>query len=197
MKEHAPSAERNRDEIFTALREALPDEGLVLELASGSGQHAVHFAERLPGVSWQPTDRDTKAIASIRAWAEEAALPNLRDPIELDATQTTWPIESADAIVNINMIHISPWETCEGLLAGARRTLRPGAPLFYYGAFFRRDRETAPSNLEFDRSLRGRDPRWGVRQLEDVLALADTHGLQFDRVLDMPNHNYSLILRQP
>ena len=196
MKQHASSTERNRDDILAILRQVLPDRGTILEIASGSGQHAVYFAPHFPGAAWQPSDHTAETLASIRAWAAEAAVPNLRDPLELDVTAPVWPIDSADAIVNINMLHISPWTTCEGLLAGAARVLGPGAPLFYYGAFFRRDRATAPSNVEFDRSLRERDPSWGVRQLEDVVQLAQSHGLSFDCVTDMPNNNYSLVLRR-
>jgi len=196
MKQHASSTERNRDDILGVLRKVLPARGTILEIASGSGQHAVHFAPHFPVALWQPSDRTPESLASIRAWSAEAGVPNLRDPLELDVTAPDWPVESADAIVNINMLHISPWAACEGLLAGAARVLDAGAPLFYYGAFFRRDRETAPSNLAFDRSLRQRDPSWGVRQLEDVVALADTRGLALDRVVDMPNNNYSLVLRR-
>jgi tRNA G46 methylase TrmB len=124
MEEYAQSAERNLDEILGTMRELLPAEGLILEVASGSGQHAAHFAAHLPGVTWQPSDVGPKARASLSAWAEEAAIPNLLEVVELDATWPTWPIDSADAIVNINMPHITPWETCEFLLAGAERNLR-------------------------------------------------------------------------
>ena len=196
MKQHAPSTERNRDDILAILRQVLPDQGTILETASGTGQHAVYFAPHFPEAVWQPSDHTAETLASIRTWAEQAAVPNLRDPLELDVTSPDWPIDAADAIVNINMLHISAWTTCEGLLAGAARVLRADAPLFYYGAFFRRDRATAPSNVEFDRSLRQRDPSWGVRQLEDVLESAQSHGLSFDRVVDMPNNNYSLVLRR-
>ena len=196
MKDHAPSAERNRHDILPVLKQVLPDEGTILELASGTGQHAAHFAPHFPKATWQPSELRPEALASIRAWGEEAGAPNLAPPLEIDVTWESWPVERADAIVNINMLHISPWSTCEGLLAGAGRTLKDGAPLYYYGAFIRADRETAPSNLAFDRSLRERDRSWGVRALEDVLALASEHGLELDRVLDMPNNNYSLVLRR-
>jgi hypothetical protein len=196
MKQHAPSTERNRDDILGVLRQVLPARGTILEIASGSGQHAVHFAPHFPAALWQPSDRTAESLASIRAWSAEAGVPNLRDPLELDVTAPDWPVESADAIVNINMLHISPWAACEGLMAGAARVLNAGAPLFYYGAFLRQDRETAPSNLAFDRSLRDRDATWGVRQLEDVIALAESCGLTHDRVVDMPNNNYSLVLRR-
>ncbi len=196
MKDHAPSAERNRDEILAVLRSVLPNAGTILEIASGTGQHAVHFAPHFPGAIWQPSDRTEQALTSIRAWVKEARLPNLRDPLKLDVTDPVWPIESAAAIVTINMLHISPWAACEGLLAGASRLLPPAGRLVYYGAFFRDDRTTAPSNLAFDRSLKERDPEWGVRRLEHVVAHAESVGLTFEQVLDMPNNNYTLILKR-
>ena len=196
MKDHAPSAERNRHEILPILARTLPATGVILEVASGSGQHAVHFAPHFPRARWQPSDRSGTALASIRAWAAEAACPNLLEPVELDVTWREWPISSADAIVNINMLHISPWAACEGLMAGASRALKPGCPLFYYGAFLRHDRETAVSNIEFSRSLTQRDPSWGVRQLEDVVTVAEGHGLHLEETVDMPNNNYSVIFRR-
>lgn len=197
MKDFAPSAQRNRDEILSVLREVLPDEGTILELASGTGQHAVHFAPHFPGATWQPSDRRPEALASIRAWRDEAALPNLAEPVAIDVLDERWPVAEASAIVAINCLHVAPWETALALLAGAARTLRPGGPLFYYGAFFRDDRETAPSNLAFDADLRARDPRWGVRRLEDVLAAAAERGLAFEELRDMPNNNFGLVLRRP
>ncbi len=196
MKDFAPSAERNRDEILGALKDVLPAEGTILEIASGTGQHAVHFAPHFPGATWQPSERRPEALASIHAWAAEARHPNLAEPLEIDVTWDEWPVAELSAIVAINMLHISPWAACEGLLAGAARVLRPGAPLFYYGAFLHDDRETAPSNLAFDRSLRGRDPSWGIRRFEEVRAAAESRGLVFDRLVDMPNNNYSLVIRQ-
>ncbi len=196
MKDFAPSAERNRDEILGALQDVVPDEGTILEIASGTGQHAVHFAPHFPGATWQPTERRPEALASIRAWAAEAGHPNLAEPLELDVTWERWPVAEVSALVAINMLHISPWAACEGLLAGAARVLRPGAPLVYYGAFLRDDRETAASNLAFDRSLRDRDPRWGIRRFEDVRAAAESQGLVFDRLVDMPNNNCCLVVRQ-
>ena len=197
MKDFAPSAERNRDEILAVLREVLPNEGTILELASGTGQHAVHFAPHFPGATWQPSDRRPEALASIAAWREEAGHPNLAPPLPIDILAARWPVRQASAIVAINMLHVSPWETALALLAGAARTLRPGGPLFYYGAFFRDDRETAPSNLAFDADLRARDPRWGVRRLEAVVAAAEQAGLLFDELRDMPNNNFGLVLRRP
>jgi SAM-dependent methyltransferase len=197
MKSYSPSAERNRDEILGAIKGVLPAQGTILEIASGSGQHALHFAPHFPQATWQPSDRSPEALASIRAYAAEADLPNLRDPLQIDARWAEWPLEEAAAVVCCNMLHISSWETCVGLLAGAARTLRAGGPLYYYGALIRADRETAPSNLDFDRSLRARDPSWGVRHLEAIVEAAAEVGLEFDEVIDMPNNNYSLVLRQP
>jgi len=196
-KEFAPSADRNKEEILAVLPGILPAEGAILEIASGTGQHAVHFAPHFPRATWQPTDRRAEILPSIRAWIAEAGVANVLDPLELDVTWLEWPVESADAIVTSNMLHIAPWATCEAWIAGAARVLAPGAPLYYYGAMFRQDRETAPSNLAFDRSLRERDPAWGVRQLEEVVALAERRGLVLDAVLDMPNNNYSVVLRKP
>ena len=196
MKDHAPSTERNRDAILEVLRRVLPRNGTILEIASGTGQHAVHFAPHFPTATWQPSDRDERALASIREWRSEQALPNLHEPLELDVTWEQWPIAAVAAIVNINMLHISPWSACEGLFAGASRTLLTGAPLYYYGAFRRADRDTAVSNLEFDRSLRRRDPEWGVRQLEDVVAVAERNGLHLENVIDMPNNNFSVVFRR-
>jgi hypothetical protein len=194
LKDHAPSVAGNRDAILAVLKTVLPQQGTILEVASGTGQHAVHFAPNFPSAIWQPSELRPEALASIRAWSAEAALPNLRDPVVLDVTQPAWPVESADAIVNINMLHISPWAACEGLFVGAARVLSAGGRLVYYGAFLRDDRVTAPSNLDFDRSLKARNPAWGVRELKRVVAEAESAGLSFERVLDMPNNNSVLIL---
>jgi SAM-dependent methyltransferase len=196
VKDFAPSAQRNRDEILAVLQEVLPDEGTILELAAGTGQHAVHFAPHFPAATWQPSDRRPEALASIRAWREEVGLPNLAEPVAIDVFDERWPVAEASAIVAINCLHVAPWEMALALLAGAARTLRPGGPLFYYGAFFRDDRETAPSNLAFDADLRARDPSWGVRRLEEVVTAAESRGLLFDEVRDLPNNNYGLVLRR-
>lgn len=193
MKLDSPSVERNRDAILAVLHEVLPASGTVLEIASGSGQHAIWFAPRVPGLVWQPSDVGDEELASIRDWSAEVPSPNLRAPLRLDVTADDWGVATADAIVCINMVHITPWSTCLALLAGAARVLATAAPLYLYGAYFRRDRATAPSNLEFDRSLRARDARWGVRWLEDVVAAAAAAGLALDLVRDMPNNNYSVV----
>ena len=197
MKDYAPSADRNKDEILTVFRELLPSAGTILEIASGTGQHAVHFSAALPGVVWQPSDRRQEILPSIRAWIAESGLSNVREPLELDVTWEVWPLDTADAIVTINMLHISPWSVCEAWLLGAARLLGPGAPLVYYGPMFRHDRQTAPSNLAFDRSLRQRDPSWGLRQLEEVAALAGAQGFAREAVIEMPNNNCTLVFRKP
>lgn len=189
----APAADRNKDELLAVLPRILPSEGLILELASGTGQHAAHFAPRFPQARWQPSDQRPEALAGIRAWTE--GQPNVLAPLVLDVTTPEWPIAAADAIVTVNLLHIAPWEVCLGWLAGAARTLRPGAPLYYYGPLLRRDRPNAPSNLAFDEGLRQRDPSWGVRYLEDVRAEAERAGLSLDEVIEMPNNNLSLVFR--
>jgi SAM-dependent methyltransferase len=197
MKRHAPPTERNREPLLAVLRDVLPASGTLLEIASGTGQHAVFFAREFPGLAWQPTDLDPESLASIAAWRDEAALPNLLPPLPLDATQDSWPVESADALLNVNMIHISPWAACQGLMRGAGRVLTPGGCLVMYGPYFVEGRETAPSNLAFDESLRARNPAWGVRQLGAVTAEAARNGLVRERVVDMPSNNLTLVFRKP
>jgi SAM-dependent methyltransferase len=196
MKRHAPSAERNREPLLPVLREVLPAQGTVLEVASGTGQHAVFFARAFPGLVWQPTDLEPENLESIEAWRTDEGTPNLRPPLVLDASASTWPLESVDALVCINMVHISPWEATQGLLRGAARVLTPGGPLVLYGAYFIEGRPTAPGNLAFDASLRERNPAWGVRELGAVTAEARTHGLELERVVDMPNNNFTVVFRQ-
>lgn len=195
-KQYAPAAERNRDPILEVLRTALPARGTVLEIAAGTGQHACHFAGHLPGLTWQPTDPDPAACASIAAWAAEARLPNLRPPLELDVTAPVWPVAAAAAIVCINMIHIAPWAACEGLMAGAGRLLPAGGPLVLYGPYRIDGAHTAPSNAAFDAWLKERDPSFGVRDMADVTAEAAQHGLAFERRVAMPANNFCLILRK-
>jgi len=193
----SPSTARNRDPILAVLRPRLPARGSVLEIAAGAGEHAVHFAAALPGLSWRPSDPDPEALASIAAWRDHAALPNLLPPLRLDvADQDAWPAGPFDAVVNINMIHISPWTATEGLLRGAGRILAPGGTLFLYGPYIEADVPTAPSNLAFDASLKSRDPAWGLRRLDEVMALAARHGLELAERITMPANNLSLFFRQ-
>lgn len=192
----APATLRNRQPILAVLREVLPDTGTVLEVASGSGEHAVFFAEALPGLHWQPSDADPAARASIVAWTESLGLQNVCCPLALDAAAPDWPVEAADALVCINMIHISPWASAEGLFAGAARLLPAGAPLVLYGPFKRGGAHTAPSNAEFDEGLKAQDPRWGVRDLETVADLAAANGFTLDRVVEMPANNLTVVFRK-
>jgi hypothetical protein len=193
IKRCAPAAERNASAIQAVLERVLPARGLVLELASGSGQHAVHMAAALPGLVWQPSDADRSALASVAAWVAEAQLPNLRQPIELDVTREPWPIEAADAVVCINMIHIAPWSAALAMLHGAARIL--GESLVTYGPYSFDGRFTAPSNAEFDASLRARDPAWGVRDVRDLKSAADAVGLALVEVIAMPANNHCLLFR--
>jgi SAM-dependent methyltransferase len=196
MKRHAQATERNREPLLAVLRDVLPASGTVLEVASGTGQHAVFFARAFPGLTWQPTDLEPESLQSIAAWRDEEALPNLLPPLPLDASSDAWPVSSADVILNVNMIHISPWACCQGLMRGAGRVLPPGGCLIMYGPYFVEGRETAPSNLAFDATLRGRNEAWGVRQLGAVTAEAARHGLERERVVDMPSNNLTLVFRK-
>lgn len=192
----APAALRNREAILRVLAEVLPAEGLVLELASGSGEHVVHFARALPALYWQPSDPDEAARASIAAWAETEGLENVLAPLEIDAAAAQWPIAQIAAVLCINMIHISPWEATEGLMRGAGRILPAGAPLFLYGPYRRADHPLEPSNAAFDQDLRGRDPRWGLRLLEEVADCAAVQGFALERVIQMPANNLSVVFRK-
>ncbi|GAA0321730.1 DUF938 domain-containing protein [Sphingomonas oligophenolica] len=192
VRKHAPATLRNREAIAAVLVEELPVSGLVLEIASGSGEHVAHFARELPGHGWQPSDPDASGRASIAAWCE--GLANVLPPLDLDAASPDWPIARADALLCINMIHISPWEATIGLLAGAARLLPGGAPLILYGPFLRADVPLAPSNAAFDQSLRARDSRWGLRSVEAVCDAAKD--LTLERIVEMPANNLSLVFRR-
>ncbi len=196
MKRHAPAAERNREPILAVLRRVLPTAGLVLEIASGTGQHAAHFARHLPGLAWQPSDRDPDALASIEAWRREAGLANLRAPVALDVARPPWPIAAADAVFAANLIHIAPWAACEGLLRGAGAVLPPGGRLVLYGPFMIGGRHTAPSNAAFDADLRARDPAWGVRDLDAVTALAAAQALAYVERVAMPANNLTVVFER-
>ena len=192
-RRHAPATLRNRMVIADVLRETLPLSGTVLEVASGSGEHVAYFAQEFPALEWQPSDSDPAARNSIAAWCD--GMPNVAVPLELDATASDWPVAAADAILCINMLHISPWSATLGLLAGAATLLRGGAPLILYGPFLQTDVPPAPSNSAFDESLRARDPRWGLRQVESVEQVAAGHGLVRDRLIEMPANNLLLAFR--
>lgn len=189
----APATQRNRQPILDVLSRVLPGSGRVLEVASGSGEHAVWFARHLRPLIWQPSDPDPACRRSIEAHARDAGLATLEAPLDLDAAGNAWPIESADAIVCINMTHIAPWEATEGLMAGAARVLPPQGVLYLYGPFMRGGHHTAPSNAAFDASLRAQNPDWGLRDVEAVAELAASRGLVLSEVVDMPANNLSLV----
>ena len=197
MKRHAPATLRNREAILAVLRDVLPPAGVVLEIAAGSGEHAVFFAAALPGLAWQPTDPDLESLSSIADHRAEAALANLRAPLRCDVTEPGWTQDlAADAVVCVNMIHIAPWEACLGLLAGASALLAPRSPLYLYGPYRFAGAFTAASNADFDASLRARDPRWGVRDLDDVTRAAESAGFERERVVAMPANNHSVAFRR-
>jgi SAM-dependent methyltransferase len=196
VKQEAPAAQRNREPIAEVLREVLPPRGLALEIASGTGEHAVHFARAFPKLLFQPSDPEPAALRSIAAWRSEAGLFNLLEPVSLDVRARQWPVDSADAILCINMVHISPWSATEGLMRGAGRLLPPGAPLILYGPYRRAGVPTAPSNEAFDESLKARNPEWGLRDLEDVAAEAERNGLAFERLWEMPANNLTVAFRR-
>ena len=192
----APAAVRNREPIAEVLREWLPQAGLVLEIASGTGEHAHFFAEQFPMLDWQPSDIHPEALASIAAWKEAADLPNLRPPVELDASCTNWPIDRADAVLSINMVHISPWSSAIGLIKGAAHVLPSGGPLILYGPWLKANVQTAPSNLQFDADLKRRDSEWGLRMVEDFAREAEMWALTLEETRPMPANNLMLLLRR-
>jgi Protein of unknown function (DUF938) len=191
----APAVARNREPILAVLRRILPAKGTVLEIGSGSGEHASYFAAALSHLTWQPTDVDVDALRSIAAHRASAQLPNLLAVLPLDVCSPVWPVTRADAVVAINMIHVSPWRATEGLMEGAARMLPSGGPLYLYGPFKEGDRHTAPSNVAFDANLRASNPEWGVRDLDQVADVARWHGLHLVERVPMPANNLSLIFR--
>lgn len=203
-RRHAPATERNREPILAVLQRVLPPTGTVLEIASGTGQHAVHFAPALAPRHWLPSDPAPEARASITAWQGSHPSPTLHPPLALDVTQPQWPqgvlgaavmqaIPSVNGIVAINLIHISPWAACTGLLAGAAALLPPGGILYLYGPYFQAQQPPAPSNEAFDASLRAQNPQWGIRTLEAVTAAAQGQGFTLAQVIPMPANNLSVV----
>lgn len=192
----APAALRNREPIAEVLADWLPGNGLILEIASGTGEHATFFAEQFPALDWQPSDIHPDALSSIAAWCDGSALPNLRAPLTLDASLPDWPIDHADAVLSINMVHISPWASALGLLDGAARLLSSGAPLILYGPWLKDDIATAPSNLDFDTDLKRRDPAWGLRRVEDFGLAAEPRGFRLETVERMPANNLMMLWRK-
>ncbi|MDB4956833.1 MAG: SAM-dependent methyltransferase [Myxococcales bacterium] len=196
MKRTSEAAQRNREPIREVLARHLPAQGLVLEIASGTGEHAVHMAGHLTHLDWQPSDVDADALASIEAWRAESGRANLLPPIALDVTSMPWPVSAVDAVVCINMVHIAPWESVEGLFTGSARALAQDGLLYLYGPYKFHGRHTAPSNEDFDRSLRARDPSWGVRDIRELTVLGTRTGFGLEHTIAMPANNYSLIFRR-
>ena len=194
-RETAPSAERNKQPILEVLARVLPPRGLVLEIGSGTGQHVTHFAKALPDLEFQPAEMETDRHPSIAAWIRHESLGNVRPPLAIDLTRLPWPVRTADAIICINVIHISPWEATLALMSGAREVLLPGGVLVTYGPYRREGQHTAPSNQAFDADLKARDPSWGVRDMEEVVALAKAAGLELEEVVPMPANNFTLVFR--
>lgn len=196
VRRHAPATLRNRDAIAAVLARWLPASGKTLEVASGSGEHIIHFAAAFPRLDWQPSDPDPAGLTSIAAYRADAGLANIAPPVALDASNDEWPVDSADAIICINMVHISEWAATVGLFTQGAKLLQKGAPLILYGPYFRKDHPTAPSNAAFDESLRARNAEWGVRWLEDVTELAGMKGVALEEVREMPANNLMLLFRR-
>ena len=190
------AAERNKAPILDVLQRVLPRTGTVLEIASGTGQHVVHFARALPELFWQPSDSDGRALAWIESLVDASALANARMPIRLDVHEQQWPVRNVDAVVCINMIHISPWTATEALFRGAGSVLDGVGPLVLYGPYRRDGRHTAPSNEAFDADLRTRNAEWGVRDLGEVAAEAGKYGFALDEVVEMPANNLTVVFRR-
>lgn len=191
----SPSTARNREPVLAVLQHVLPASGSVLEIASGTGEHAVFVARALPGLTWQPSDPDEQSRASIAAWIAEEQLPNVLPPRDIDVLASDWGVTGPfDAIVAINMIHISPWEAALALFAGAARLVREGGVVFLYGPYKRDGHHTAPSNESFEEWLKARDPAFGVRDMDDVVRVAETNGFVLKEIVAMPANNFSLVL---
>ena len=193
---HAPATMRNRDAIVAVLKDILPASGLILEIASGTGEHIVYFGRTFPDLTFQPSDPDPACCESIIAWTKREAVSNVLPPLQLDAQDTTWDLQDVGAILCINMVHISPWESSIGLFQKAGALLGPGAPFYLYGPYLRADVETAPGNLAFERSLKSRDLRWGLRDVADMDALAEQNGFERESLTEMPANNISLVYRK-
>lgn len=198
VKHIAPAATRNCDPILEVLKDILFSSGRVLEIASGTGQHVVAFAQVYPDIEWLPSDPHPQARASIAAWIADSSVTNVRQPQDIDVMKPDWYAgleDTFNGIVCINLLHISPWQACEGLMVGAERLIKPGGFLYLYGPFMRDGQHTSSSNEEFDRSLKLQNPGWGLRDVGDVAACANGHRLALDRVVEMPANNLSIIFR--
>lgn len=194
-RQHAPATARNREPILQALRGLLPEAALVLEIASGTGEHAAYFSAALPGTSWQPSERDPARLASIDAWGARTPGAGVRRGVALDVTADDWPVGAFDAVFNANMIHIAPWGAALGLLDGAARHLVPGGALVVYGPFRIAGEDTAASNAAFDAELRRQDRSWGIRDLETFAEAGEHVGLALEQRIEMPANNQLLVLR--
>jgi Protein of unknown function (DUF938) len=199
-RQYAPATQRNRESILEVLLRVLPESGNILEIASGTGEHAVFFASHLSPRQWIPSEPNPILRASINSWREHFPADNLHPPLDLDVHESIWTLERDNipicAIANINMIHIAPWSACLGLMAGAGRILPPGGILYLYGPFKQGGKHTAPSNLAFDQSLQAQNPQWGVRDLDDVVAVASDRGLKLQEIQPMPANNLSVIFER-
>jgi len=199
-RQYAPATQRNREPILEVLLQVLPERGNILEVSSGTGEHAVFFAPHLSPRQWIPSDPNPSLRASIDAWRERNPVENLQPPLDIDARESVWSAEedgiAIAAIVNINMIHIAPWSACLGLMAGGERLLPSGGILYLYGPFKRSGEHTAPSNSAFDDSLREQNPEWGVRNLEDVIAAAHEYSLSLVEIIEMPANNLSIVFQR-
>ena len=193
---YAPATARNRDVILEQLLPRIETPAVLLEIASGTGEHACHFSAAMPDLTWHPTDLDADHLSSIKSHIEAEALSNIQPPEKLNVIEEVWPVENCKYVFNANMIHISPWICTLGLMRGAGRVISPGGRLIMYGPYFQQDRETAPSNLSFDQSLRSRDPEWGIRQLEDVVSVAEQNQFQLEEVIEMPANNLLVIYQK-
>jgi hypothetical protein len=196
VRQHAPNADRNKGPIVDVLRRVLPDVGIVLEIGSGTGQHVTHFAREFPGVEWQPSDYDQVAVASIESYRREARLPNVREPLLLEVRKRTWGHGLLDAVLAIDLVHVTSWSVCEGLFDGARRHLKPNGVLVMYGPFKQEGGFSSPENAALDAALRARNPDWGLRDLEAVAALGVVRGLLVEQVVDMPADNLAVVFRK-
>ena len=196
IKKHAPATLRNREPIRRVLAEELEPAGFLLEIAAGTGEHAVFLSREFPEWQWQPTDPDPAALASIAAWRDDKGAPNLLPPMLLDAASKSWDVDTADAVLCVNMVHISPPEATEGLFAGATGILKCEAPLLIYGPFIENGVETAASNLDFDASLKARNPDWGLRDITWMDELAKANGMRRTARHEMPANNLTLVYRK-
>jgi hypothetical protein len=196
-RRHMPATLRNRDAILAVLKDIVPRQGILLEIASGSGEHAAFMAPQLAPLVWQPSDYEVENLPSIDAYASDSGAENIRPALRLDVTQQPWPLTACDALLCCNMIHIAPWAAAEGLFAGAAAIMPAGAPLLLYGPFRRHGTQTAPSNAAFDDSLKSRNADWGVRCLDsEVVPLAQRQGFALERILEMPANNLTVIFRK-